>query len=169
MEIEISQHNYKYSVMYRIHGHDLSPSSQAAHMVQWSFSLFFSSCFLSQLMLPSFFYSSRPFLSTSVSFFLLRPGHNTPHFPSFFLFPIFSFLSFFSSSLLWFLYSQFILFLLFSFIFYLFLFSSRQFLLSASSSSSFISFFTLVSSLSFFTLVSSLNFFFFFFFFFFTR
>ena len=40
MEIEISWHYYKYLVMYRIHGHDLSPSSQAAHMVQRSFFLF---------------------------------------------------------------------------------------------------------------------------------
>ena len=40
MEIEISLHYYKYLVMYRIHGHDLSPSSQDAHMVQRSFSFF---------------------------------------------------------------------------------------------------------------------------------
>lgn len=89
--------------------------------------------FLTQLMLPSFFFYSHLFLLTSVSFFLLRLGHNTPPFPSFFLFPILSFLSFFRSSSLRFLHSQFLLFPCFSFILSFFLSSSCQFLLSASS------------------------------------
>lgn len=148
--------------MYRIHGHDLSPSSQAAHMVQWSFSLFlllvFSPnwCFLlsfillvpfSQLVFPSFFFD----LDTTHHIFLLsfsflfslfflslvlpRSGFSTLSLFSFF-FSLLSFIYFFFLRASFF--SQLILLLLLflSLRWLLLLASSRWFLLSTSSSSS---------------------------------
>lgn len=88
MEIEISWRYFKYLVMYRIHGHDLFPSSQTA---QWSFShptyasfflFLFSSFALNQCFLLS---SSTWTQHTTFSFFLSFPYFIFSFFLSFFL------------------------------------------------------------------------------------